>query len=256
MLLRPTRAYLRNHSRENLLRVSGFRIYRAHNVHQFPRTCLSLISTFSTSSPAPVLNPKVLIPVADGTEEIEAITIADILVRAGGEVSLSSVMPGRKEVKLSRGVTVVTDSLMDESITYHWDLICLPGGMPGAKHLSDCSSLISLLRTHHSQGKLIGAICASPAMILAKYGFLEGGGHGQGSGHHRFATCYPSDKFVDMLGSSYTSSHDVVVDGNIITSKGPGTAMEFSLVLTEALFGKSKADSLREELCHPNKKVN
>jgi 4-methyl-5(b-hydroxyethyl)-thiazole monophosphate biosynthesis len=164
--------------------------------------------------------------------------------RAGCDVTVSSVT-GKRDIQCMHGSHLHADSLIDESVEHRWDLICLPGGMPGAKHLSDCSSLISLLRTHHSEGKLIGAICASPAMTLAKHGFLAGD-----HGRHRPATCYPSDKFVDMLGSSYTSSHDVVVDGNIITSKGPGTAMEFSLVLTEALFGKSKADSLRDELCY------
>jgi 4-methyl-5(b-hydroxyethyl)-thiazole monophosphate biosynthesis len=244
MLLRPTWAYLHSLTSIPLLNSNRLRFRHAPNVVQVSGPWLSLSSTFSASSPTMKMKPKVLIPVADGTEEIEAITIADILVRAGGEVSLSSVMEGRKEVTFSRGVRIVADNLIDESVEHRWDLVCLPGGMPGAKHLSDCSSLISLLRTHHSEGKLIGAICASPAMTLAKHGFLAGD-----HGRHRPATCYPSDKFVDMLGSSYTSSHDVVVDGNIITSKGPGTAMEFSLVLTEALFGKSKADSLRDELC-------
>jgi 4-methyl-5(b-hydroxyethyl)-thiazole monophosphate biosynthesis len=183
--------------------------------------------------------PKVLVPVADGTEEMEAVTIVDTLVRGGAEVRVASVMV-KKEVHCARGIKIHADCLIDECTDENWDLIAIPGGMPGAQHLSDCHPLIHLLKAHHSNGKLIGAICAAPAVVLAKHGILRGPG-----------TCYPGEKFTSML-PSYDARHNVVVHENIVTSKGPGTALEFSLKLVSELIGHEKSEQLKREMIYTN----
>eukprot|EP01040_Poterioochromonas_malhamensis_P001366 gene1366-1447_t len=181
------------------------------------------------------MKPKVLVPIADGTEEIEAVTIIDTLVRGGAEVTVASVM-GRLEVICSRGVKLVGDRHIEECASEAWDLICCPGGMPGATHLSNNEALTTLLTSQNRHKKLIGAICAAPAVVLAKHGLL----------HEKSATCYPAEKFSSQLHPY--SSENVVVDHHIITSRGPGTALEFSLKLVGILFGHEKENLLKREM--------
>lgn len=174
---------------------------------------------------------KVLVPIADGTEELEAVCIIDVLRRAGAEVTVASVMEDRLQVTASRGVKLVADRLMKDCTAVTYDLIALPGGMPGAGHLRDSKELEQLLKRQNREGKLYAAICASPAVVFFPHGLLS----------QRRATCHPGR--VQTFENSDTESVDsrVVVDGNCITSQGPGTAIEFSLKLVELLFGEQKA---------------
>ncbi|KAL5989627.1 Protein DJ-1 B [Asimina triloba] len=175
---------------------------------------------------------RVLVPVANSTEPMEAVITIDVLRRAGADVTVASV---EKDLRIgcSWGVKLVADALISECANTTFDLISLPGGMPGASTLRDCEVLKSLVQKHAADGRLYGAICASPAVALGEWGLLKG----------LKATCYPS--FMDKLAANATAVESrVQVDGLVVTSRGPGTAMEYSLVLVEQLFGKEKADEV------------
>ena len=177
------------------------------------------------------MSKKVLVPIADGTEEIEAVTIIDVLRRAGADVTVASVMPNQLQVTASRGVKLVADQPITECIDKHYDLIALPGGMPGAEHLRDSKELIQLLQNQNLAGKQYAAICAAPAVALLPHGLLS----------QRRATCHPSRMKTFEKTDTQAVNERVAVDGNCITSQGPGTAIEFSLKLVESLFGPEKA---------------
>lgn len=177
---------------------------------------------------------KVLVILADGFEEIEAITPIDVLRRAGLEVTLAGLsgktITGAHEVKFQADIT------LDE---YHDlpDAIVLPGGMPGAQNLGESKKVAELIKKMNSQKRLVGAICAAPALALAPTGILDG----------KKATCYPG--FENKFSSAITFSNErVVIDGNVITSRGPGSALEFALELVQKLAGSEKAKSLQEGL--------
>ena len=173
------------------------------------------------------MSKKVLVPVADGCEEIEAVTIIDVLRRAGAEVTVASV--GALQITASRGVQLVADTTIETCVDTTFDLIVLPGGMPGAGHLRDSATLISMLKRQEREGRLFGAICAAPAVVLHHHGLLAG----------RRATTHPG--FVDKLENRAAVDSPVVVDGTCVTSRGPGTALEFALQLVELLYGLDKA---------------
>jgi 4-methyl-5(b-hydroxyethyl)-thiazole monophosphate biosynthesis len=173
------------------------------------------------------MSKKVLVPIADGIEEIEAVCIIDVLRRAGAEVTVASV--DKLQVTASRGVKLAADKLISQCAGETYDLIALPGGMPGAEHLRDCKELETMLKKQSKENRLFAAICASPAVVLLHHGLL---------GQHR-ATCHPN--FVERLSNTEAVESRVVVDGNLVTSRGPGTALEFALTLVELLFGKEKA---------------
>jgi 4-methyl-5(b-hydroxyethyl)-thiazole monophosphate biosynthesis len=166
----------------------------------------------------------VLVAIADGTEELEAVTIVDVLRRAGAEVTVAAV--AKPAVVCSRSVKITADVLISDCKDSEYDLIVLPGGLGGAEHLRDCAELIEMLKLQRVSGRLYAAICASPAVVLLPHGLLEG----------RKATCYPSPN-LDMPDRK---DDNVVVDGNCITSQGPATALEFSLRLVVLLFGRAK----------------
>lgn len=172
----------------------------------------------------------VLVPIADGTEEIEAVTIIDVLRRAEAQVTVASV--GALQVTAARGVKIVADCLIEDCKHTKFDLVVLPGGIPGAEHLRDSATLKEILVKQHSVGGLYGAICAAPAVVLEPHGLLK----------NRQATCHPV--FVQELTDASAAASRVVVDGNCVTSRGPGTAMAFSLKLVELLFGKDKMDAV------------
>ncbi|HRT31901.1 MAG TPA: DJ-1/PfpI family protein [Anaerolineae bacterium] len=171
---------------------------------------------------------RVLVPIAEGTEELEAVSIVDVLRRAGAEVTVASVME-RLQVTASRGVKLVADARIGDCAAETYDLIALPGGMPGAVHLRDSAELTALLQAQATAGRLYAAICAAPVVVLQHHGLLEG----------RRATCHPS--FEKELRNPEAVAQRVVVDGNCVTSRGPGTAVEFALQLTALLFGEAKA---------------
>eukprot|EP00904_Undaria_pinnatifida_P001164 jgi/Undpi1/11048/HiC_scaffold_30.g13346.m2 len=127
----------------------------------------------------------VLVPIADGSEEIESVTIIDTLVRAGAAVTVASVADG-VEVTCSRGVVIKADCRLAECEQRDWDAVVCPGGMPGATHLKENAALEAILRKQHSDGRIVAAICAAPAVVLAAHGLLEG----------RKATCYPANAFT------------------------------------------------------------
>ena len=173
---------------------------------------------------------EVLIPIADGTEELEAVTIIDVLRRAGATVTVASV--AGLQVTAAHGTNLVADTLISECSGKEYDLIVLPGGMPGAQNLCDSGLLGVLLKRQHENDRFYGAICASPAVVLEHHGMLDG----------KKATCYPG--FTDQLKSAQVVPSRVVVDGACVTSQGPGTALEFALTLAELLLGKEAADNV------------
>ncbi|CAE8636394.1 unnamed protein product [Polarella glacialis] len=170
----------------------------------------------------------VLVPVADDSEEIETACITDTLTRAGAKVVVASVMPNL-QVKMSRGLKIVADCSIEDCAGKEWDAIVCPGGMPGAEHLRDSPALIELLKEQSKRSKVTAAMCASPAVVFSTHGLLP-----------ETATCYPNPKFKAMVPGWQEAQ--VVVDGHIITSQGPGTSLHFALKIVEKLFGKEKSE--------------
>ncbi|RKZ72350.1 MAG: DJ-1 family protein [Gammaproteobacteria bacterium] len=179
--------------------------------------------------------PRVLVPLAQGCEELEAITIIDLLRRAGIEVISAGL--DTENVIASRGVKIVPDTDLESALKDNYDMIVLPGGLPGADNLDNDERLKSAIKIMANDDKYIAAICAAPK-VLANAGVLAG----------KTATSYPG--FLDGPGfSDITLSDEAVVqDGNIITSRGPGTAMDFTLELIEVLLGKDKRDEVEAGL--------
>ncbi len=180
---------------------------------------------------------KVLIPVADSVEDIETVTIIDVLRRAGFEVSVASIYE-HKQITAARGTKIEADCLLSTCLTEEWDLIALPGGMPGAEHLSNHAPLIARLKEQAASDKFYAALCASPAVVLARHGLLSG----------KQATCYPS--MQNKLPETSHAAETTVVDGNCITSQGPATAMEFALALVAALSGNELRQQLAKALLY------
>lgn len=179
--------------------------------------------------------PRVLVPLAQGCEELEAVTIIDLLRRAGIEVTSAGLDAG--SVTASRGVTLIPDTDLESALKSDYDMIVLPGGLPGADHLDDDERIRSVLKKMANNGKYTAAICAAPK-VLANAGVLAG----------KTATSYPG--FLDGLGLSDTtlSNEAVVRDGKVITSRGPGTAIDFALELIEVLSGKEKRNEVETAL--------
>ena len=175
---------------------------------------------------------RVAVFLADGFEEIEALTPVDFLRRAGAEVLICGV--GSSSPQGARGVSVNTDLLISE-ISGKLDAVILPGGMPGASNLGASPEVDNLCRTAMDDGALLAAICAAPVEALAKFGLLK---------NRRF-TCYPG--FEEKVREGEFVSDRVVQDGNLITSRGPGTAGEFSIELIRYLFGDENADNIAAE---------
>jgi len=180
------------------------------------------------------MSKTVLVPIADGTEEIEAACIVDVLRRAGAEVTVASV--DAIQVVASRGMRLVADARISDCVAETYDCIALPGGMPGAEHLRDCPALVDKLKEQKQSGRLYGAICASPALVLQPHGLLD----------NMRATCYPTMR--DKLGPACASDDRVVVDRNCVTSQGPGTAIAFALKLVELLFSAQKAKEVADAM--------
>jgi protein deglycase len=172
-----------------------------------------------------------LVPVADGTEELEAVAIIDVLRRAGAAVTVASVS-GNRRITASRGVVIIADTLIQECVDKAYDLVALPGGIPGAQNLRDAPDLIRILKHQQETNKPYGAICASPAIVLDHHGLLEG---------HR-ATCHPG--FVNKMDKKRHIGERVVLDGNCLTGRGAGTAVEFALALVERLYNKEKREEV------------
>ena len=177
---------------------------------------------------------KVLVAVADGIEEIETVSIVDTLRRAGADLTVASAQG--KRILAAHGVVMEADKLIRDCLSEEFDLVVLPGGMPGASNLKNSEELKSLLIKQNRKGLKYAAICASPAVVLKAHGLLDG----------KRATCYPS--YSNDLGESYCSDAAVIEDQNCITSRGPGTALAFALKLVEVLYSIEKAAELRTEM--------
>ena len=176
----------------------------------------------------------VLIPIADGTEELEAVAVINVLRRAGAHVVIAGVKS--KNITAARGVKLIADSLLLDCMETSYDLIALPGGVPGVKNLRDSEALKDLLRRQFDANKMIGAICAAPQEVLAFHGILD----------QQRATGHP--KFTTGIANQEALAERVVVDGNLVTSQGAGTAIEFALKLVELLFGHKKALEVAETM--------
>lgn len=177
----------------------------------------------------------VLVPLAEGCEELEAVTIIDLLVRAGIEVVTAGLAEG--PVTASRGVVLLPQTTLDEALKKDYDMVVLPGGLPGADYLDRDPRIRELLIKMAGNDKFTAAICAAPK-VLASAGLLDG----------KKATSYPGHIDTMDLPTTTYQTDAVVQDGKVITSRGPGTAMDFSLLLIENLLGKEKRDEIEAGL--------
>lgn len=183
------------------------------------------------------MSSRVMLPIADGSEEIEAVTVIDVLRRARCEVTLASVT-GRLTITASRGTKLVADALIEDLPHDGWDAIVCPGGMPGAEALRDDPVLMDCLRKQLRSEGLVAAICAAPAVVLAETGLLG----------TRRATCHPS--FAERIPNHV--DEEVVGDGPVVTSQGPATAMAFALELVRRLKGETARRDLARALLYPS----
>lgn len=181
----------------------------------------------------------VLVPIADGSEDMEVVIISDILRRAGIEVTLASVGKQR-QLTFAHGLKVTADAMLSDVTTQEFDMIVLPGGLPGAEHLRDSEELTAILKAQREAQKWVAAICASPVLVLMHHGLDK----------DAYITCHSSCH--EQLDEEYGMPNEaVVVDEHemLITSQGPGTAMRFALTLIEELLGFDAADDVEAPLC-------
>ncbi|KAF7021799.1 hypothetical protein CFC21_034690 [Triticum aestivum] len=179
--------------------------------------------------------PQVLVPVANGSEEIEALNLIDVLRRAGANVTVASVEDTLQIVTRRHKFNLIADMMLDEAAKMEFDLIVMPGGLSGAQKFASTDKLVDLLKKQAGSGKAYGAICASPAHVLEPHGLLKG----------KKATAFPP--MAHLLTDRSLCENRVVIDGNLITSRAPGTATEFALAIVEKLFGREKAVSVAKE---------
>ncbi len=179
---------------------------------------------------------KAFVFLADGFEEIEGLTVVDILRRAQIDTQTVSVM-GRKQIQGSHGITVLADRLFEEISGEEAQLLVLPGGMPGTLHLGEHEGLRALLKEADAQKKRIAAICAAPS-VLGALGILQG----------REAVCYPG--FEEKLAGAKTGTQPVAVSGHVTTSRGMGTAIDFALELVRQLRGEQEAETLARSIVY------
>lgn len=177
--------------------------------------------------------PRALVLLAQGCEELEAITVIDILRRAGIEVVGAGL--DAEPVRASRGTVLIPDATLDAALKHDYDMVVLPGGQPGTTHLRNDARILDLVRRMAQRGKYVAAICAAPS-VLAAAGLLDG----------KRATCYPT--CLDEFPGVNLQAAAVVEDGRLITSRGPGTAMDFALTLVERLAGRAKRSEVESGL--------
>ena len=178
---------------------------------------------------------KTYIFLATGFEEIEAISVVDILRRADIKVETISIS-GNLSVIGAHNIEISADALFDKTDFSDGDMLILPGGQPGTNNLNACEKLKKLIQNYYDQNKYIAAICAAP-LIFGEMGLLK----------YKKAVCYPGYE-NQLLGAEIAENERVVVSDNIITSKGAGTAIEFSLKLVEILVGKETAEILSKKM--------
>lgn len=177
----------------------------------------------------------VLVPLAQGCEELEAVTIIDLLRRAGIEVVSAGL--DDQIVTASRGVRLLPDTTLSAVMDRDFDMIVLPGGQPGTNNLNADTRIHALLKRQQRQNKFIAAICAAPK-VLASAGLLDG----------KHVTSFPGSLDNAQAVDMHYETSAVIVDGTLITSRGPGTALDFALQLIETLMGKAKRNEVEGPL--------
>lgn len=182
------------------------------------------------------MKKQVCVFLADGFEEIEGLTVVDLLRRAGIEVTTVSIT-GSKTIHGAHGIDVLADKLFEEADYDAQDMFVLPGGMPGTVNLGAHAGVKEELAKANAEGKFLAAICAAPS-VLGRYGYLIG----------KKATSYPG--FEAKLAGAKCVADPVVVDGNVITSRGMGTAIPFSLSLIEQLLDVTTAEKIRKAIIY------
>ena len=181
------------------------------------------------------MQKKILVPLAYGFEMVEALSVVDVFRRAGVHVDLAAVGDDLQVVS-SHGVPVVADMFISACRDNQYDLIVLPGGIPGSENLALSVDLSELLRKQNDAGKLYGAICAAPALVLGDKGLLDG----------KNATCHPL--FVEKLPFQEHICESVVFDKNCVTARGAGVSIDFSLKLLEILLGPDKRKEVEKQM--------
>ncbi|MFQ3546954.1 MAG: DJ-1 family glyoxalase III [Termitinemataceae bacterium] len=185
---------------------------------------------------------RVLELLAEGFEDVEAVTPADYLRRAGIEVTIAAIGASRT-VKSSRGLSILTDTTLAELASLGklqadcWDGIVIPGGMPGASNIANSVTAVTLIKEMAQVGKVVAAICAAPAVVLGPLGILAG---------KRF-TCFPG--LEKQVGGGLWKDDRVVVDGTLITSRAAGTAGEWACEIIAALAGSEAAHKSPRPCC-------
>ncbi len=185
---------------------------------------------------------KVYIFLADGFEDIEGLTVVDLMRRAGIRAETVSIKE-TKEIITAHNIRMFTDRTFGECDFSDGDMLVLPGGMPGTKYLEEYKPLTELLTDFYNKGGRVAAICAAPG-VFARLGFLDG----------RRATSYPS--VMEQLTQAETTLDSVAVDGNVTTSRGLGTAIDFALSLIGQLEGREKAEEIAESVVYSKKYWN
>jgi len=181
--------------------------------------------------------PRVIILLADGFEEIEAMAVADVLRRAEQTVVMAGLRPG--QVTSARNISVIPDETIDAVKAEDYDMMILPGGQPGTKNLAADKRVLRLLKSFSDAGKIIGAICAATT-VLAEAGIIS----------QKKVTCYPS--YSNQLSDAIYENKAVVIDSNIITSQGPGTAIQFALAIVARLAGAHTAQTIEKAMLVPS----
>ena len=185
------------------------------------------------------MNKTILVPIATGTEELEAVTVIDLMVRAGYDVTVASAdFDGALAMKASRGVTLTADCRLVDIADDEFDAIVLPGGVGGAETLRDSTVMIEMLKQHIYEGKLVAAICAAPALVLQHHNLFP----------QALMTCHPS--FQSYIAENTWRAKRVTIDvnHNLITSQGPGSALEFAMEIIIKLSGKQHGWAVAEPL--------
>lgn len=178
---------------------------------------------------------QVLVPLANGFEDLEAVTVIDLLRRANINVITAGLAAG--PVRGSRGTIIVPDATLDDALKNQYTMVVLPGGQPGATHLENDERIKNLITKMSTEKSYIAAVCAAPK-VLAATGILDG----------KNVTCYPDTLDNSQFPNIKINDAAVVVDGNVITSRGPGTAMDFALKLIELISGQTKRDEVEKGL--------
>ncbi|MEF1289502.1 DJ-1 family glyoxalase III [Vibrio sp. M260118] len=185
------------------------------------------------------MTKKVLVPIAPGSEEMEAITIIDMMVRAGYEVVVASAdFDGKLTMKASRGVTLTADCKLVDVADDEFDAVILPGGVGGSEIFRDSTVLVEIIRQQMYEGKLVAAICAAPALVLAHHGFYP----------DALMTCHPSFESYIPKQNWRVKRVTYDINSNLLTSQGPGTALEFAMEIIILLSGKAHAWTVAEPM--------